>query len=148
MMKLFSFVFFIAAFTLTWQLFNCPSSVKSSVHGQLQSKLALLIEETIKAQDPKIDGFKLEQITTETLSETQVKARYKYSFVAHLENGETSNQILAGEAVLSKSLSESPVNDNWVVSEIKNTENKLEYKQGLLIDNTQTASADETKTEN
>ena len=54
MVKLLSFLIFIVAFVWTWFLFNSRSSLGIDVHAGIQSKLSILIEDTIKKQETYI----------------------------------------------------------------------------------------------
>lgn len=133
MIKIFSFVIFITAFVWTWTLFSSKNSISTDVHAGIQSKLAILIEESIKSKRPKSSGFQLEQMYTEKMDDNKVKANFTYKFMDQIEEQEKTEQTISGQAILSRSLSEDPKVQKWVIQTVKTDSNNVEFKEGLVI---------------
>ncbi len=133
MVKLLSFVLFVAAFIWTWFLFNSKSAVGIDVHAGIQSKLAILIEDTIKKNRPNSSHFQLIKIYTEKIDDTKMSAKFSFKYDDILEDQETTSQTMTGEAILSRGLSEDPQVQKWVVQSVKSNSSNLEFKEGLVI---------------
>ncbi len=133
MMKLVSFFIFVAAFVWTWSLLTTKSTIGIDIHAGIQSKLAVLIEEAIKAKRPNSSNFELTKIYTEKLDDNKVKAYFAYKFVDTLEDLEKSEQTISGQAILNRSLSEDPSVQKWVIQSVKTDSNAIEFKEGLVI---------------
>ena len=133
MMKLVSFFIFVAAFVWTWSLLTTKSTIGIDVHAGIQSKLAVLIEEAIKAKRPNSSNFELTKIYTEKLDDNKVKAYFAYKFIDTLEDAEKSEQTISGQAILNRSLSEDPNVQKWVIQSVKTDSNAIEFKEGLVI---------------
>ena len=133
MMKLVSFFIFVAAFVWTWSLLTTKSTIGIDIHAGIQSKLAILIEEAIKAKRPNSSNFELTKIYTEKLDDNKVKAYFAYKFVDTLEDLEKSEQTISGQAILNRSLSEDPSVQKWVIQSVKTDSNAIEFKEGLVI---------------
>ncbi|MFN3453432.1 MAG: hypothetical protein ACK41T_00630, partial [Pseudobdellovibrio sp.] len=80
MIKIVSFVLFIVAFIWTWILFHNPADMGVDVHAGIQSKLGLLIEDTLKEKRPSAQNFKLSKMYTEKIDNNKVKAFFSYQF--------------------------------------------------------------------
>ena len=133
MIKIFSFVIFIAAFVWTWTLFSSKNAIGTDVHAGIQSKLAVLIQESIKAKRPQSSNFQLQQMYTERIDDNKVKAFFTYNFVDQIEEQEKTEQTISGQAILNRSLSEDPKVQKWVIQSIKADSNNVEFKEGLVI---------------
>lgn len=133
MIKLFSFFVFVAAFVWSWFLFNSKSSIGVDIHAGIQSKLAILIEDTIKNKRPNSSDFHLVRISTEKLDENRISAKFSFKYDDKLEENEKTTQTLDGEAILSKGLSENPEVQKWIVQSVKTSSSGLEFKEGLVI---------------
>ena len=148
--KLISFVVFVAAFTWTWCLFNSQPKVNVGVHAGLQSKLAILIEDTIKTNKPQSYDFKMLSLYTQTIDENKVSAHFSYKYSERsTEDKETSHQTITGEAILNRSPSENPADEKWVVQSVKSDSSNIEFQEGLVIgasDAAPTASENATAT--
>ena len=138
--KLISFVVFVAAFAWTWFLFNSQPKVNMGVHAGLQSKLALLIEDTIKTSKPQSYDFKMLNLYTQTIDANKVSAHFSYKYSERsLEDKETSHQTITGEAILNRSPSENPADEKWVVQSVKSDNSNIEFQEGLVIGASATA---------
>ena len=133
MIKLLSFFMFVAAFLWTWFLFNSKNSIGVDIHAGIQSKLAILIEETIKKNKPNSSDFQLLQIYTEKLDDNRISAKFSFKYADKLEQDENTVQTLSGEAILNKGLSENPEVQKWIVQNVKTSSTNLEFKEGLVI---------------
>lgn len=133
MIKLVSFFIFIAAFVWTWGLFTSKNSIGIDVHAGIQSKLAILIQDSIKAKRPNSSHFSLQKIYTEKLDDNKIKAYFSYRYSDALEEQEEVEQVMSGEAILSRGLSEDPKVQKWVIQSVKTDVNNLAFKEGLVI---------------
>ncbi len=139
MIKLVSFFVFTAAFVWTWFLFNSHDKISQATHAGLQSKLMILIEESIKAARPNASDFEILNIYTQKIDDNQVSAHFTYkfkdSFTNQLEEQEQEqvNQTLSGEAVLYRMLSENPLKDKWITKSFKTNNSSIEFQQGLTV---------------
>ncbi len=133
MAKLLSFVIFVVAFAWTWFLFNSSSSVGIDVHAGIQSKLSILIEDTIKKNRPLSTNFQLIKIYTEKIDDNKLSAKFAFKYDDVLEENETTSQLMEGEAILNRGLSEDPQVQKWVVQSVKSSSSNLEFKEGLVI---------------
>ncbi len=133
MIKLLSFFIFIAGFIWTWSLFSSKSAIGIDVHAGIQSKLATLIQDTIRSKKPSSSNFQLNQIYTEKLDENKIKAYFTYQFMDLLEGTEKTEQTISGYAILNRGLSEDPAIQKWVIQSVKTNSSGLEFKEGLVI---------------
>lgn len=133
MMKIISLLLFIGAFVWTWSLLTSKNAIGIDVHAGIQSKLALLIEDTIKAKRPNSSDFQLNQIYTEKLDDNKIKAYFSYKFSDSLEDQEKTEQMISGQAILDRTLSEDPKIQKWVISSVKTDSNNVEFKEGIVI---------------
>lgn len=150
MTKLISFVVFIAAFVWTWFLFNSQSKISLATHAGIQSKFITLIEETVKKAKPNSSNFEILNISTEKIDDNQISAHFSYKYTDEMTDKETVEQVLSGDALLYRGLSEDPKIDNWIVKSIKTDKSVIEFQQGMVINSeisTSSASADNTEPE-
>ncbi len=133
MIKLLSLFVFVAAFVWTWFLFNSKNSIGIDVHAGIQSKLAILIEETIKKNKPSSSHFEVLKIYTEKIDDNKISAQFSFKYDDILSENEVTSQTLSGEAILSKGLSENPQVQKWIVQSVKSDTSNLEFKEGLVI---------------
>lgn len=133
MIKIVSFIIFTCAFIWSWFLFNAKNSVGIDVHAGIQSKLAILIENAVKKQKPNSTEFKLIKMYTEKIDDSRVIAKFSFKYADKLDEKEITAQILNGEAVLSRGLSENPEIQKWIIQSVKSNSNQLEFREGLVI---------------
>lgn len=151
MVKLLSLIVFIAAFVWTWFLFNSDRKISQATHAGIQSKLMLLIEETIKKSRPNSSEFEIISIQTQELDDNQVSARFSYKYSDQLDTPTTTtttaepqaaspsatpekvNQSMSGEAILYRALSENPEADKWVIKSVKTENSSLEFLEGTTV---------------
>jgi hypothetical protein len=138
MVKIISLIIFITAFVLSWCAFNGHSNMGIDVHAGVQSKLSILIEDTIKTKRPNSENFKLIKMYTEKIDDQKIMAHFSYEFQDALvasdsENQEKTIQKISGSAVLSKGLSEDPSVQKWVLQSVKTGTETVDFKDGLVI---------------
>jgi hypothetical protein len=133
MIKLLSFFVFVAAFLWTWFLFNSRNSIGVDIHAGIQSKLAILIEETIKKSKPNSSDFQMLRIYTEKLDDNRISAKFSFQYDDKMDADEKTTQTLSGEAILNKGLSENPEVQKWIVQSVKTNSTNLEFREGLVI---------------
>lgn len=139
MVKVVSLILFVAALIWTWFLFNSPAQMGTDVHAGIQSKLTILIEDTVKAKRPTMTNFRLLKMYTEKMDDNKVKAHFSYQYDDVLPNAEaqaiqeTATQKISGEAILTKALSEDPDTQKWVLQSVKADNQNVEFKEGLSI---------------
>lgn len=133
MIRLLSFFVFAAAFLWTWFLFNSRDSIGIDIHAGIQSKLSVLIEETIKKSKPQSTSFQLLKISTEKIDDNRISARFTFQYDDPLNETEVTTQTLSGEALLNKGLSENPEVQKWIVQSVKTNSTGLEFREGLVI---------------
>lgn len=133
MIKLVSFFVFLGSFIWTWSLFNSHDKINLATHAGIQSKLMLLIEDTIKTLKPHASDFEILSIYTEKIDDNQVSAHFAYKYSDQLEGEEKTKQTLSGEALLYRGLSENPHDEKWVAKSIKTSNDSIEFQQGLVV---------------
>lgn len=124
---------FVAAFVWTWFLFNSKNTIGIDIHAGIQSKLAMLIQDTIKKNKPNSSGFQIIKIYTEKIDDNRISAKFSFQYDDKLEENEKTTQMLHGEAILNKGLSENPDVQKWIVQSVKTSASNLEFKEGLVI---------------
>ena len=139
MVKILSLIIFIAAFVLSWCAFNSKSNLGIDIHAGIQSKLTLLIEDTIKAKRPNSENFKLIKMYTQKIDDLKILAHFSYEFQDQMPTTESDTlvekvtQKIAGTAVLAKSVSEDPSIQKWVIQSVKTGTETVDFKDGLTI---------------
>lgn len=145
MIKLVSFFIFLGAFVWTWGLLTTKSTIGIDVHAGIQSKLAVLIQDTIKAKRPNSSNFSLQKIYTEKMDDNKIKAYFSYRFLDSIEENESVEQAMSGEAILSRSLSEDPKIQKWVIQSVKTDISNFDFKEGLVITSDGKTTTEEVK---
>lgn len=138
MKKIIGFVFVLVSLIASWYLFNKPANIDTQTHAAIQSQLAILIEETIKAKKPQSSHFALNHLSTNSLNEGLISAQFSYKFDDELPaNGEESKdsvtQTISGNALLAKVPSEDGQVQKWVIQSIKTNQESVSFDQGLVI---------------
>lgn len=139
MVKIVSLIIFVGSFIWTWCMFNAPSDMGIDIHASLQTKLTLLIEDSIKARKPDVSQFKLLKMYTEKLDQNKVKAVFTYQYDEALKNegapASITTQNVSGEAILIKTPSENPQVQKWDLQNIKLDNLAVDFKEGLTVSN-------------
>lgn len=133
MVKLVSFFVFLIAFVWTWFLFHSTSKINVGVHAGLQSKLAIMIEDTIKKARPNSYSFKMLSLYTTKIDDNKINAHFSYKYSERLENKENSEIKITGDVTLNRSLSENPDDQKWVVQNVQTDNSSIEFQEGLII---------------
>ncbi|MGZ3690687.1 MAG: hypothetical protein ACXVAX_04250 [Pseudobdellovibrio sp.] len=131
--KLVSFFVFLAAFVWTWFLFHSQDKINVGVHAGLQSKLAIMIEDTLKKARPNSFKFKMLSLYTTKIDDNKINAHFSYRYSEPLEDKEISEQTVNGDAVLNRSVSENPEEQKWIVQNVKTDSSVIEFQEGLII---------------
>lgn len=80
--------------------------MNTQIHAEIQSKLALLIEDTIKNKKPNSSDFEMNQMYTSAINENLVSAHFSYKFKDQMDSGtpesEGVEQTISGYALLAK----------------------------------------------
>ncbi|MFZ3231750.1 MAG: hypothetical protein WA160_16195 [Pseudobdellovibrio sp.] len=133
MIKIVSLFIFVTAFVWTWSLLTTKNTIGIDVHAGIQSKLAILIQNSIKTKRPNSSNFELNRIYTEKIDDNKIKAYFSYKFSDSLEEDEQVQQIISGEAILNRGLSEDSKVQKWVIQSVKTDVSNLNFKEGLVI---------------
>lgn len=138
MYKVVSFIVVCASLVWSWTLFNSNSKMSTQVHAEIQSKLAILIEDTIKAKKPNSSHFELNKMYTSAINENLISAHFSYKFKDHLNSSEDSptedvEQNISGYALLEKAPSEDKETQKWVIQSIKTNTESLSFADGMVV---------------
>ncbi len=133
MIKFLSLVVFLVGFVWTWTLFNSEPKISYGVHAGLQSKLTSMIEETLKKARPNIYDFAMENLTTETVDENKISAKFRYSYMESGEEKEKTHQTVHGEATLNRAPGENAADQKWIVQTVKTDQSQIEFQEGTVI---------------
>lgn len=133
MVKLVSFLVFSAAFIWSWFLFHSKSNVGVNIHAGIQSKLAVIIEDAIHNARPNAYNFQMTTLYTKNIEENKISAYFSYRFSEKLEERESSDQTVKGEAVLNRAASEIPDEQKWIIQSVKTDDMAIEFKEGSVI---------------
>lgn len=133
MVKLVSFLVFTAAFIWSWFLFHSKSGVGIGVHAGIQSKLAVIIEEAIQKARPNAYNFQIITLYTKNVEENKISAYFTYRYSEKLEEKESSDQTVKGEAILNRAASEIPDEQKWIIQSVKTDQMNIEFRDGSVI---------------
>lgn len=127
------------------------------IHAGIQSKLTLLIEDTLKSKKPSLSDFKLIKMYTTKIDDQKVSANFAYEYTEALPaesvsaTAEVVTQNVSGEAILIRGLSEDKSVQKWVLQSVKTDAQTVDFKDGILIsseDEPTPTESSETQTEN
>lgn len=130
MSKIVSLILFIFAMSWTWIQFRTPDSMNTEVHAAVQSRLQILIEDTIKNKRPNITNLKFLKMYSEKIDDNKIRAYFSYEFEDPSEN---TKQRFTGDAILSRGLSEDPAIKKWILQKVKTGQETIEFTDGLAI---------------
>ncbi len=133
MVKLVSFFVFLTAFVWTWFLFHSQAKINVGVHAGLQSKLAIMIEDTLKKARPNSFKFKMLSLYTAKIDDNKINAHFSYRYSEPMEDKDISELTVNGEAILNRTVSENPEDQKWVVQNVKTDSSVIEFQEGLVI---------------
>lgn len=148
MFKVITLIVLIAGMIGTWTLLNSPAKMSTQLHAEIQSKLAVLIEETIKTKKPQSSDFQMNQMYTNALSDELVSAHFSYKFKdimpSENNNAEGVEQSITGYALLAKTPSENSELQKWVIQSIKTNQESVSFSEGMTVTAGDTAAASES----
>jgi hypothetical protein len=130
MSKIVSLVFFIFAMAWSWIQFHKSDQMSTEVHAAVQSRLQILIEETIKNKRPNIQNLRFLKMYSEKLDDNKIKAYFSYEFE---DPSESTKQRFTGDAILSRGLSEDPNVKKWILQKVKAGHETIEFTDGISI---------------
>lgn len=146
-----SLIVLIAGLIWSWSLFNTTTKMNTQVHAEIQSKLALLIEDTIKNKKPHSSDFEMSQLYTSTINENLVSAHFSYKFKDILDSDSTTEeaveQNISGFALLAKTPSENPDLQKWVIQSIKTNQESVSFSEGLVVTADTLSTPEKSETE-
>ena len=131
-MKYISLIVFAAFLIWTWNVIHNESPISFQTHSGIQEKLAVIINDTIKAKRPTVSEVVIEKIWTEVISDTKVKAFFIYSFKDNSEGGVVTSQI-KGEGLLERQASEDPTVDKWALTNVKTSNDNIQFDDSTII---------------
>lgn len=130
MAKIVSLIVFIFALSWTWFQFRKVDSMTVEIHAAVQSKLQLLIEETIKQKIPDLQNFRFLKMYSEKIDENKIKATFSYEYE---DPNQKTKQRISGDAYLVRALSEDPTLKKWTLQRVVTGQETIEFEDGLLI---------------
>lgn len=133
MKKIVSLVIFAAALFWTWNIIHSTPAIGFETHSGIQMKLADMIKETVMAKKPTAKNFHITRLWTESLSDTKVRAVFSYQFSDTVENNETTEQTVEGEAVLFREPKDESNQDRWVLQSVRTTNDIVTFSEGLVV---------------
>ncbi len=144
MVKLVSFLVFTAAFIWSWCLFHSKSNVGIGIHAGIQSKLAVIIEDAIHKARPNAYNFQIITLYTKNVEENKISAFFTYRYSEKMEERESTDQTVKGEAVLNRAASEIPDEQKWIIQSVKTDDTAIEFRDGSVIKSGDVAAEDAT----
>jgi hypothetical protein len=72
-------------------------------------------------------------IYTEKIDDNQIGAHFSYKYTDQLEDKEKVEQVMSGDAILYRGLSENNQDEKWIVKSIKTDKATLEFQQGMMV---------------
>lgn len=150
MYKVVSFIVVCASLIWSWTLFNSDSKINTQIHAEIQSKLAILIEETIKSKKPHSSSFELNKMYTSAINENLISAHFSYKFKDKLDSSDEAaaedvEQNISGYALLEKTPSENQEVQKWVIQSIKTNTETVSFTDGLVVTATPDSATENTE---
>jgi hypothetical protein len=144
-MKYLGVIAFIVLTAWTWNIVHSETNMGFETHSGIQDKLAVLIQETVKAKRPASSDIKIEKIWTEVIQPGKVKAHFLYSFKDSSEEGSTLTTI-QGEGLLERQPDDGSGLDRWSLMQVRTTNDAIVFEDGLVVTAEDDQSKDEQKT--
>lgn len=133
MKKIVSLVIFSAALFWTWNLIHSSPAVGFETHSGIQEKLAVLIKQTVLEKKPQAKDLKITRLWTESMGENKVRAVFAYEFSDLMESGDTTEQIVEGEAILFREPQDESAMDRWTLQSVRTTNDIVTFSEGLIV---------------
>lgn len=131
-MKYLSVLFFTCALAWTWSIVHSKSEISFETHSGIQEKLAIIIQETVKAKKPTASDIVVEKIWTEVIATGKVRASFVYAFKDASEQGLISTKI-HGQAVLDRKETSEDGNDQWTLSQFQTSSDAIEFDDATIV---------------
>jgi hypothetical protein len=137
-MKYLSVLVFAILLGATWYITNSEEAVSLETHIGIQSKLAAMITDAVKAKKPKASDVEIESVWTEPMdtasgSPARVKAHFSYHFKEGDDDGGYTESTVKGEGVLQKQPDDGSGLERWSLSDVKTTNDAVVFEQPLMI---------------
>jgi hypothetical protein len=139
-MKYISVLAFAILLTATWYITNSEDAVSLETHIGIQTKLATMITDAVKAKKPKASEIEIESVWTEPISaessshdSARVKAHFSYHFKEVSEDGSYTESSIKGEGILQKQPDDESGFDKWSLSDVKTTNDAVVFEQPMMI---------------
>lgn len=133
MKKIVSLIIFTAVLVWTWNIIHSTQAIGFETHSGIQIKLAELIKQTVLAKKPQAKSFRISRLWTESLGETKVRAVFAYEFLEDLNENESIEQTVEGEAVLFREPKDESNLDKWILQSVRTTNDIVTFSEGLIV---------------
>lgn len=133
-MRYISLAFILFLMWWSWSLAMAPNLLSEDTHIGIQEDLRRVITEYIQENLEGARDLKFEKFWTETIDKDKVKATFSYSFESGGDDAGPSTRIgIDGHAILNRAKDEDGEFDVWSLDELYVLNNKVEFKDGVLI---------------
>lgn len=132
-MKYLSVVVFAILLTWTWTVINNIPSVSFETHTAIQSKVAQIIEETIKSKKPEALNVVIDQIWTENLSDNSLIAHFSYKYKENSASTGVTESKLTGTGKLDRLEDDGSGVDRWKLYQIKTSNDSITFEDALVV---------------
>jgi hypothetical protein len=144
MKKILSLFVFFALLVWTWNVIHSSPAIGFETHTAIQVKVAEMLTETLQAKRPNATQIEISNLWTEALAENKIHAVFVYKFQDKIDDSENTDQVIEGEAILSRQESEDPSIDNWKILEIKSKADSIIFREGSTINPNETKDSEPT----
>lgn len=133
-MKYLSLIVFLIALQWTWSFSHRPSNISESAHVGIQSDLKKIISDYITENLPTSRNLRFEKFWSEQLKKNKVKASFVYSFDDEDKESGSARVVIEGYAILNRDSKVDETFDYWNLDELYILNNKIDFKDPMLID--------------
>jgi len=134
MSSILSLIGFIVALVWTWNVvYSKQNSESIEIHYGLQQKLGDLIKQQLMAKKPQTTDIIIQKLWTEKINDTKVRAVFSYKYKENLSEGESTDQVIQGEAFLFREPTEDPKTQKWIVQSVRSQSNQISFSEGSVI---------------
>jgi hypothetical protein len=117
----------------TWALTYREPVIGIDVHASIQREVGEIIRSYIKEKRPSVSEIRFLKLYTETITATQVRAVFKYSFVDSMSEDEDTEQVFEGQAILNKDPKSTEDEGVWTLDEVSADNKSVVFKKGIEI---------------
>ena len=134
-MRYICLIFVLFLMWWTCSVAHTPPLLTEDTHIGIQEDLKRVISDYISENLPNANNLIFEKFWTESLRENQVKAIFSYSFDdASQSSGTTIARVgIEGRAILNRIRQEDSDFDIWSLDELHVDNNKISFKDGLIV---------------